>query len=55
MKYETCGECPFATRLKDGLHCIDGKPVEPDRRCTSWEDERDEKRNRGGADMGLQR
>ncbi len=55
MRHETCGECTFATHMKDGLHCIDGKPVEPDRRCTSWEDEKGEKRDRGRTDVGLQR
>lgn len=35
-EHKTCGTCVWATQLRDGLHCIDGKPVDKDAGCSVW-------------------
>ena len=32
----TCDTCVWATRFKDGLRCIDGKPVDKTDGCRTW-------------------
>ena len=35
----TCDTCVWATRFKDGLRCIDGKPVDKTDGCRVWQPE----------------